>query len=86
MSKVIASWKLASEIKEENRYILKFYYKKKGRNATLTAKKISDVYRHDAVSVFCVAQSWFKLVFNLEIFMFKMFDTSFWSANRWKNR
>jgi len=37
---------------------LKFYYKK-GKNATQTAKKVYDVYGHDAVSV-CVAQSWFK--------------------------
>jgi len=44
------------ENKEEIRYILKFYYKK-GKNAT--AKKICDVYGHDAVSV-RVTQSWFK--------------------------
>ncbi|KOX69670.1 hypothetical protein WN51_04952 [Melipona quadrifasciata] len=46
-----------SEIKEGNRYILKFYYEKKGR--TLAAIKIFDVYKHDAVSVHA-AQSWFK--------------------------
>jgi len=39
-----------SENKEEIRYILKFYYLLlKGKNAT--AKKICDVYGHDAVSV-----------------------------------
>ncbi|XP_014602089.1 PREDICTED: histone-lysine N-methyltransferase SETMAR-like isoform X2 [Polistes canadensis] len=47
-----------SENKEEIRYILKFYYKK-GKNATQAAKRICDVYGHDAVSV-RVAQSWFK--------------------------
>lgn len=47
-----------SENKEEIRYILKFYYKK-GKNATQAAKKICDVYGHDALSV-RVAQSWFK--------------------------
>jgi len=47
-----------SENKEEVRYILKFYYKK-GKNAKQTAKKICDVYGHDALSV-RVAQSWFK--------------------------
>ena len=47
-----------SEEKEEIRYILKFYYKK-GKNATQAAKKICDVYGHDAVSI-RVAQSWFK--------------------------
>jgi len=56
-SKVIASWK-CEENKEEIRYILKFYYKK-GKNATQAAKKICDVYGHDAVLV-RVAQSWFK--------------------------
>jgi len=38
-----------SENKEEIRYILKFYLLLKGKNAT--AKKICDVYGHDAVSV-----------------------------------
>ena len=47
-----------SENKEEIRYILKFYYKK-GKNVTQAAKKICDVYGHDAVSI-RVAQSWFK--------------------------
>ncbi|XP_020298171.1 histone-lysine N-methyltransferase SETMAR-like, partial [Pseudomyrmex gracilis] len=47
-----------SEEKEEIRYILKFYFKK-GKNATQAAKKICDVYGHDAVSI-RVAQSWFK--------------------------
>jgi len=46
------------ENKEEIRYILKFYYKK-GKNTTLAAKKICDVYGHDAISV-RGAQSWFK--------------------------
>jgi len=44
--------------KKEIRYILKFYYKKE-KNATQVAKKICDVYGHDAVLV-CVEQSWFK--------------------------
>ncbi|EFN69608.1 hypothetical protein EAG_10774, partial [Camponotus floridanus] len=47
-----------SEEKEEIRYILKFYFKK-GKNATQAAKKICDVYGHDAVSI-RVAQIWFK--------------------------
>jgi len=49
---------LRLENKEELRYTLKFYYKKE-KNATQTAKKIRNVYGHDAVSIF-VAQSWFK--------------------------
>jgi len=36
--------------------LFEFYYKK-GKTATQAAKKICDVYGHDAV---CVAQSWFK--------------------------
>jgi len=47
-----------SENKEEIRYILKILLQK-GKNATQTAKKICDVYKHDAVSV-RVAQIWFK--------------------------
>jgi len=43
-----------SENKEKIRYILKFYYKKRTQ-----AKKIYDIYGHDAVSVH-IAQSWFK--------------------------
>jgi len=39
-----------SENKVEIRYILKFYYKK-GKNAIQIAKKICDVYGHDAVRV-----------------------------------
>jgi len=45
-----------SKNKEKIRYILKFYYKK-GKNATQAAKKLCDVYGHDAVRV---AQIWFK--------------------------
>jgi len=47
-----------NENKENIRYILKFYYKK-GKNVTQVAKKICDVYGHDAISV-RVAQSWLK--------------------------
>ena len=47
-----------SENKETIRYILKFYYKK-GKNATQAASKISDVYKHNAVSV-RLAQNRFK--------------------------
>jgi len=36
-----------SENKEEIQYILKFYYKKE-KTATQAAKKICDVYGHDA--------------------------------------
>jgi len=42
-----------SENKEEIRYILKFYYKKE-KNATQAARKICDVYEHDAVSIHVV--------------------------------
>jgi len=48
---------------------LKFYYKKE-KNTTQFAKKICDVYGHDAS--IRVAQSWFQSVFNLEILMSKM--------------
>jgi len=41
--------------KKKNWYISKFYHKK-GKNGIQVAKKICDVYGHDAVSV-CVAQS-----------------------------
>jgi len=44
--------------KEKIRYTLKFYYKKE-KNATQAAKKICDIYGHDAVLV-RMAQSWFK--------------------------
>jgi len=43
-----------SENKEKIQYVLEFYKKK---NATQAAKKICDVYGHDAIRV---AQSWFK--------------------------
>jgi len=57
------------ENQEQIRYILKFYYKK-GKNTTQAAKKICDVYGHDAVSYV-----WHKAgssIFNLEILMSKM--------------
>jgi len=47
-----------SKNKEEIRYLWKFYYKKE-KNAIQAAKKICDVYGHDAVSI-RVAQSWLK--------------------------
>jgi len=47
---------------------LKFYYKK-GKNASQRAKKICNVYGHDAVSVWHKANS---SVFNLEILMSKI--------------
>jgi len=39
-----------NENKEEIPYILKFYYKK-GENASQAAKKICDIYGHNAVSI-----------------------------------
>jgi len=56
-----------SENKEEIQYILKY---KKEKNTIQLAKKICDVYKHDAVSV-RVAQSWFKR-FQSGILMSKM--------------
>jgi len=69
-----------SENKEEIRYILKFYYKKEKNGKT--AKKICDVYGHDAVSV-RVAQSWFKR-FQSRNFYIK--ETPRSDRPIWKNR
>jgi len=66
-----------SENKEEIRYILKFYYKKR-KNAIQAAKKICDVYGHDAASVHKAGSS----VFNLEIYQ----RCTLWSTNHWKSR
>jgi len=57
---------------------------KKGKNAT-QAKKICDVYGHDAVSVH-VVRSWFKRFqsrnFDVKIFYIKIFDVNNFDASR----
>jgi len=59
-----------SENKKEIRYISKFYYKK-GKNTIQIAKKICDVYGHDAVSIRVALQA-DSSVFNLKVLISKM--------------
>jgi len=70
-----------SEISEEIRHMMLFYYKK-GKNATQTCRKICEVYGADAVSE-RRTQKWF-IRFRSGNLMSKI--DSLWSASHWKSR